>query len=138
MNNSSDPVEIRPLLAQITNTDIEESTTVFTPMYINYGKNITIGKNVFINFNCTILDLGGVIIEDNVLIRRILCFANWVKPSNLNVFFEVSDGNMNHFCFCTGTMPVLDIFGYDNHISFFNVLRRSVFFLIKSFAFSYQ
>lgn len=68
MNNSSDPAEVRSLLSQITDSEIDESTTVFTPLYINYGKNTKIGKNVFINFDCTFLDLGGITIEDNVLI----------------------------------------------------------------------
>jgi len=68
MNNSSDPAEIRDLLGQITDSEIDESITVFTPLYINYGKHTRIGKNVFINFGCTLLDLGGITIEDNVLI----------------------------------------------------------------------
>lgn len=68
INNATEPSEIRSLLCQITNTEIDESTTVFTPLYINYGKHTKIGKNVFINFDCTFLDLGGITIEDGVLI----------------------------------------------------------------------
>jgi acetyltransferase-like isoleucine patch superfamily enzyme len=68
LNNSSDPVEIRLLLSQITGAQIDETVAVFTPLYINYGKHTTIGKNVFINFDCVFLDLGGITIEDNVLI----------------------------------------------------------------------
>lgn len=68
MNNSSDPDEIRDLLSQITGSKIDESVAVFAPLYINYGKNTKIGKNVFINFDCVFLDLGGITIEDNVLI----------------------------------------------------------------------
>jgi acetyltransferase-like isoleucine patch superfamily enzyme len=68
MNNSSDPAEIRNLLSLITNTEIDESVAVFTPLYINYGKHTKIGKNVFINFDCVFLDLGGITIDDNVLI----------------------------------------------------------------------
>ncbi|MBR9757812.1 MAG: sugar O-acetyltransferase [Algicola sp.] len=68
MNNSSDPNEVRSLLSQITGREIDESTAVFTPLYINYGKHTKIGKNVFINFDCVFLDLGGITIEDNVLI----------------------------------------------------------------------
>ena len=68
LNNSSDPAEIRDLLCQITGTEIDESVAVFTPLYINYGKNTKIGKNVFINFDCVFVDLGGITIEDNVLI----------------------------------------------------------------------
>jgi acetyltransferase-like isoleucine patch superfamily enzyme len=68
MNSTDDPTEVRNLLGQITGTEIDKSTTVFTPLYINYGKHINIGKNVFINFDCTFLDLGGITIEDGVLI----------------------------------------------------------------------
>ena len=68
MNNASTPAEIRDLLSRIIGSEIDESTAVFTPLYINYGKNTKIGKNVFINFDCTFLDLGGITIEDNVLI----------------------------------------------------------------------
>ncbi|MBW8327224.1 MAG: sugar O-acetyltransferase [Prolixibacteraceae bacterium] len=68
MNNATDPEEIRSLLSQITGSEIDESVAVFTPMYINYGKHTKIGKNVFINFDCTFLDLGGITIEDGVLI----------------------------------------------------------------------
>ncbi len=68
MDNSSDPAEIRDLLSQITGSEIDESVDVFTPLYINYGKHTKIGKNVFINFDCVFLDLGGITIEDNVLI----------------------------------------------------------------------
>jgi acetyltransferase-like isoleucine patch superfamily enzyme len=68
LNNSSDPAEIRDLLSQITGSKIDKSVAVFTPLYINYGKHTKIGKNVFINFDCVFLDLGGITIEDNVLI----------------------------------------------------------------------
>jgi acetyltransferase-like isoleucine patch superfamily enzyme len=68
MNNATEPEEIRDLLRQITGTEIDESVAIFTPLYINYGKHTKIGKNVFINFDCTFLDLGGITIEDGVLI----------------------------------------------------------------------
>jgi len=68
MNNSADPAEIRDILTEITGSEIAESTALFTPLYINYGKHIKIGKGVFINFNCTFLGLGGITIEDGVLI----------------------------------------------------------------------
>ncbi len=68
MNNATDPKEIRDLLSQITANEIDESVAAFTPLYINYGKHTKIGKNVFINFDCTFLDLGGITIDDGVLI----------------------------------------------------------------------
>jgi len=85
MNDSADPEEIRHLLSQITGTEIDESVVVFTPLYINYGKHTRIGKNVFINFDCTFLDLGGITIEDNVLIApkvRLLSEGHPVSPAN--------------------------------------------------------
>jgi acetyltransferase-like isoleucine patch superfamily enzyme len=62
------PTEVRNLLSQITGSENDESTAVFTPLYINYGKHTKIGRNVFINFDCTFLDLGGITIEDDVFI----------------------------------------------------------------------
>jgi acetyltransferase-like isoleucine patch superfamily enzyme len=85
MNNSSDPAEIRDLLSQITGSEIDKSVAVFTPLYINYGKNTKIGKNVFINFDCVILDLGGITIEDNVQIApkvSLLSEGHPVSPVN--------------------------------------------------------
>lgn len=68
MNNATNPAIVRALLSEITKSEIDESVTVFTPLYINYGRHTKIGKNVFINFDCVFLDLGGITIEDNVLI----------------------------------------------------------------------
>lgn len=85
MNNSAEPVEIRTILSQIINSEIDESVAVFTPLYINYGKHTTIGKNVFINFDCTFLDLGGITIEDNVQIApkvNLLSEGHPLSPEN--------------------------------------------------------
>ena len=81
LNNSSDPAEIRDLLSQITGSEIDESVAVFTPLYINYGKHTKIGKNVFINFDCVFLDLGGITIEDNVLIAPKVSLLSEGHPS---------------------------------------------------------
>lgn len=40
---------------------------IVTPFYCDYGCFIEVGKNFFANYNCTILDNGGVKIGDNVL-----------------------------------------------------------------------
>ncbi|CAA9530651.1 MAG: Acetyltransferase (isoleucine patch superfamily) [uncultured Segetibacter sp.] len=84
LNNSSDAAEIRDLLSQITGSEIDESVAVFTPLYINYGKNTKIGKNVFINFNCVFLDLGGITIEENVLIAPKVSLLSEGHPINPN------------------------------------------------------
>jgi acetyltransferase-like isoleucine patch superfamily enzyme len=67
MNNSSDPTEITEILSKILDKEVRD-VAIFTPIHINYGRNITIGKNVFVNFDCVLLALGGITIEDNVLI----------------------------------------------------------------------
>lgn len=85
MNSTAEPNEVRSLLSQITGTEIDESVAVFTPLYLNYGKNIKIGKNVFINFDCVFLDLGGITIEDNVLIApkvSLLSEGHPLEPEN--------------------------------------------------------
>ena len=83
MNNASNPEVIRDLLGQITHSAIDETTTIFTPFQINYGKHTKIGKNVFINFDCVFLDLGGITIEDNVLIAPKVSLLTEGHPTSI-------------------------------------------------------
>lgn len=60
---------LRGLLGAMGNTvDIQP------PFYCDYGTNIYLGTNVFINYNCTILDCGRVEIGDNVFIAPSVSF----------------------------------------------------------------
>ena len=68
LNTSIDTDQIRKRLSEITGTEVDETSTVFAPFYTNFGKFITIGKRVFINHACSFLDMGGITIEDDVLI----------------------------------------------------------------------
>lgn len=68
LNTSTNIDQIRERLSEIIDSPIDQSTTIFAPFYTNFGKFIQIGKNVFINHACTFLDMGGITIEDNVLI----------------------------------------------------------------------
>lgn len=68
LNQSEDSDEMRELLGQITGSKIDESSAIFPPFHINYGKHTKIGKNVFVNFDCVFLDFGGITIEDGVFI----------------------------------------------------------------------
>ena len=54
---------------------MDESFRVFPPFYTDFGKNITIGKNVFINACCHFQDHGGVTIGDGCLIGHNVVFA---------------------------------------------------------------
>lgn len=68
LNTSTSEDQIRELLSEITGQSIDGSTRVFIPFYTNFGRQIRLGKNVFINHGCTFLDLGGITIEDEVMI----------------------------------------------------------------------
>jgi acetyltransferase-like isoleucine patch superfamily enzyme len=68
LNTSTDVDQIRDRLSEITGNQIDKSTTIFIPFYTNFGKHTKIGKNVFINHDCSFLDLGGITIEDDVQI----------------------------------------------------------------------
>lgn len=48
--------------------EIGENTVVMTPIMCDYGYNISIGENVFINHDCIFLDIGKIKIGNNVLI----------------------------------------------------------------------
>ena len=43
------PEEVRNLLSRLFGKTVDESFRVFPPFYTDFGKNITVGKNVFIN-----------------------------------------------------------------------------------------
>ena len=62
------PEDVRALLAELTGKDVDESVTVFPPFYSEFGKNLTLGKDVFINIGCRFQDTGGITIGDGTLI----------------------------------------------------------------------
>ena len=66
--NATDTGQVRERLSEIIGVPIDESTTVFPPFYTNFGRFTRLGKNVFINHACSFLDIGGIIIEDDVMI----------------------------------------------------------------------
>ncbi len=68
LNTSTSVSEIRKRLSDLIGKSIDDSTRVFIPFYTNFGRHITFGKNVFVNHDCTFLDLGGIAIEDDVQI----------------------------------------------------------------------
>lgn len=87
LNNATSVHEARQWLGEIIGRPVHESTIVFTPFYTNIGRNISLGKNVFINHACSFLDLGGITIEDEVMIgpRVSITSENHpVEPSKRN------------------------------------------------------
>lgn len=67
--------EIRELISRLTLKDIDKSFCMFPPFYTDCGKNIEIGKNVFINSNCHFQDQGGIVIGDGTLIGHNVTLA---------------------------------------------------------------
>ena len=62
------PDEVRRLMSELTESEIDESVALFPPFHTDCGKNTKIGKRVFINAGCQFQDQGGIEIGDDVLI----------------------------------------------------------------------
>lgn len=62
------PEEIQELFAELTGQPVNRTLGLIPPFHTDCGKNIHIGKGVFINAGCTIQDQGGVWIGDGALI----------------------------------------------------------------------
>ena len=75
------PEELRALFAQLIGQPVDESFGLFPPFYTDCGKNIHIGKQVFINMGCKFQDQGGIYIDDGALIGHnvVLATLNHVK-----------------------------------------------------------
>ena len=67
--------ELRQLFAELTGQEIDECFGLFPPFYTDYGKNIKLGKGVFINEGCCFQDQGGIEIGDNALIGQQVVIA---------------------------------------------------------------
>jgi acetyltransferase-like isoleucine patch superfamily enzyme len=63
-----DPAEVRLLFSRLTGATVDESFWLLPPFYTDFGKNIRVGRNVFINHACEFMDRGGITIGDDVLI----------------------------------------------------------------------
>ena len=62
------PEEVRALLSRLTGREVDESVAVFPPFYSEFGKNLVLGRGVFINMGCRFQDTGGITIGDGTLI----------------------------------------------------------------------
>lgn len=70
MNNvwHEDENEITGLFTRITAKPVGEGVRIETPFYTDFGKNIAVGNNVFINAGCKFQDQGGIVIGDGTFI----------------------------------------------------------------------
>lgn len=74
--------EIIQLMSELTGHEIDDSFGMFPPFYTDCGRNIHIGKNVFINAGCKFQDQGGIYIGDGALIAAGAVVTNDV-PANM-------------------------------------------------------
>lgn len=74
-NRYCPPKKLRALFSKLTNRQVDESFGLFPPFYTDYGLNITVGKNVFINAGCCFQDQGGIEVGDNTLIGHQVVIA---------------------------------------------------------------
>ncbi|WP_432404177.1 sugar O-acetyltransferase [Wukongibacter sp. M2B1] len=69
------PEKIRELFSKLIGRPVDETFSMFPPFYTDCGKNISVGKNVFINSGCRFQDQGGITIGDGVLIGHNVVLA---------------------------------------------------------------
>ena len=70
-----EPEEVTRLFSELTGKPVGEGFCLFPPFYTDYGQNITIGKNVFLNTSCHFQDQGGITIGDGALIGHNVVLA---------------------------------------------------------------
>lgn len=79
------PEEVHEFMGRILDKPLDESTTVLPPLYIDYGKPVTIGKRCFIQQCCTFFGRGGIEIGDDVFIGpkcNLITINHDVNPDN--------------------------------------------------------
>lgn len=80
----NDADEIRALFSQLIGRKVDETFLLIPPFYTAGGDEIRVGRNVFVNQNCTFYDLGGLDIADDVMIGpnvSIITTGHPVEPS---------------------------------------------------------
>lgn len=67
--------ELRALVSELVGYKVDDGFRLFPPLYSDYGKNIMLGANVFINSGCCFQDQGGIEIGDGCLIGHQVVIA---------------------------------------------------------------
>jgi acetyltransferase-like isoleucine patch superfamily enzyme len=63
-----DADEVRALFSELIGRKVDDSFLLIPPFYATGGLDTRVGRNVFVNQNCTFYDLGGLDIADDVMI----------------------------------------------------------------------
>jgi len=67
-SNYHTPDKVREIFSDLIGKEVDEGFGLFPPFFTDCGKNITLGKNVFINAGCSFQDQGGITIGNGTLI----------------------------------------------------------------------
>ena len=85
----NDADEVRALFSELIGKKVDDSFTLIPPFYTTGGAEIRVGRNVFINQNCTFYDLGGLDIADDVMIGpnvSLITSGHPIEPSQRRDF----------------------------------------------------
>ena len=85
------PEELREIMSRLIGKKVDDSFRMFPPFYTDFGKNITIGKDVFINSGCHFQDQGGIEIGDGALIGHNVVLAT------INHDLNPKENRKNHY-----------------------------------------
>ncbi len=85
------PEELREIMGRLIGKQVDRSFRMFPPFYTDFGKNITIGKDVFINSGCHFQDQGGIEIGDGALIGHNVVMAT------INHDLNPKENRKNHY-----------------------------------------
>ena len=84
-----DADEVRALFSELIGKLVDASFSLIPPFYCTGGLEISVGRNVFVNQNCTFYDLGGLDIADDVMIGpnvSLITSGHPVEPSQRRAF----------------------------------------------------
>ena len=68
------------LLEKLIPSAVGKNLTVFSPMHCEYGENIFVGKDCFMNYGCTLLDVAPITLEDGVWLGANVVLATPLHP----------------------------------------------------------
>jgi acetyltransferase-like isoleucine patch superfamily enzyme len=80
----NDADEVQALFSELIGKKVDDSFILIPPFYATGGIDTRIGRNVFVNQNCTFYDLGGLDIADDVMIGpnvSLITSGHPVEPS---------------------------------------------------------
>ena len=83
-NKYNTPSELRRWMSLLIHQELDEGFGLFPPFFTDCGKNIHLGKNVFINAGCRFQDQGGIYIGDGTFIGHNVILATLNHDLNPN------------------------------------------------------